>query len=290
MSELDNLPSMEIWLNDVRNNVLINEPNMLSIFDIYRGEALFGRSYIAHDLAQLEKGATILEVGAGALLLSCQLIREGFKVVALEPVGDGFSHFVRLRELILERANVLDCVPELLDQRAEDLAIIDRFDYAFSINVMEHVNDVRGVITRVIASLHVKSCYHFTCPNYTFPYEPHFNIFTLFSKSLTEKIFRSRIYSSGMQDPIGTWQSLNWISVAQVSKIASQMPELSVKFNRHFLVSTLARMAYDKGFSDRRSGWMTTFIKGLVYLRLHHLAGLIPVTIQPIIDCILTRK
>jgi hypothetical protein len=290
MSELDNLPSIEIWLNDVRNNVLINEPNMLSIFDIYRGEALFGRSYIAHDLAQLEKGATILEVGAGALLLSCQLIREGFNVVALEPVGDGFSHFDRMRELVLEKAELLDCLPEMLNQPAEDLTIIDHFDYAFSINVMEHVNNVKAVIVNVGKSLHVNARYRFTCSNYSFPYEQHFSIPTLFSKSLTEKIFKNRIYGNEMPDPIGTWQSLNWISVIQVSKLIRQIPELSAEFNRHFLVSTLARISNDKEFAARRPKWVRAFIKGLLYFRLHYLAGLIPVAIQPIIDCTLTRK
>lgn len=290
MSEPDNLAPMETWLDDVRQHIFVNEPSMLSIFDIYRGEALFGRSYIANDLAHMPKGATILEVGAGSLLLSCQLVREGFNVVALEPVGDGFSHFERLRELILERANVFNCVPELLNQRAEDLAITDYFDYAFSINVMEHVHDVKAVITRVLASLHNKACYHFTCPNYTFPYEPHFNIPTLFSKSLTERVLKNRIMNNGMQDPIGTWQSLNWISVTQVNKIVRQMPELNIEFNRKFLVSTLARIAYDNEFSARRSKWMRAFIKGLLYFRLHYLTALIPVGMQPIIDCTLTHK
>lgn len=290
MSELDNLPLMETWLNDVRNHVLENEPSMLSILDTYKEEALFGRRYIANDLAQINKGAAILEVGAGSLLLSCQLIREGFKVVALEPVGDGFSHFDRLRELVLERAKALDCVPEMLNQRAEDLIITDNFDYAFSINVMEHVGDVKAVITKVVASLHANACYHFTCPNYLFPYEPHFNMLTLFSKPLTEKFFHNRIHGfTELEDPTGTWQSLNWISVLQVSKLVRQMPELSVAFNKQFLVSTLARIAYDNEFSARRSKLMRALIRILLCFRLHYLAGLIPATIQPIIDCTLTR-
>ena len=290
MSKLDNLALMEAWLNDIQNHVCVNEPNMLTIFNIYREEALFGRRYITDDLTQLTKGATILEVGAGSLLLSCQLVREGFKVVALEPVGDGFSHFDRLRELVLERAEVLDCVPEMLNQRAEDLSIIDRFDYAFSVNVMEHVSDVKAVITNVGRSLHSKARYHFTCSNYAFPYEQHFNIPTLFSKSLTEKVFGKKIYGSDMPDPIGTWQSLNWISVTQVSKLVSQIPEISAEFNRQFLVLTLARVIYDKEFAARRSKGIRAFIKVLLYFRLHHLTGLIPVTLQPVIDCTLTRK
>ena len=290
MSENYNLPQMEAWLDDVRAYVLAHEPDMLPILAPYREEALFGRRYIAGDLAQLNKGATILEVGAGSLLLSCQLVREGFNVTALEPVGDGFSHFERLRELILARAKVFDCVPELLNQRAEDLSITNRFDYAFSINVMEHVSNVSEVITNVTRSLHVHAHYRFTCPNYSFPYEPHFNIPTFFSKSLTEKILKNRIYGfTELQDPAGTWQSLNWISVAQISKLVQQMPELSVTFNRHFLASTLARVAYDSEFSARRSQWMRGLIKGLLFFRLHHITGLIPATMQPIVDCILTR-
>lgn len=289
MSALDNLVTMEAWLNNVRNHVLANEPNILPIFDVYRAEALFGRNYIANDLAQLEAGAAIIEIGAGSLLLSCQLIREGFNVVALEPVGSGFSHFNRLRELVLERATELNCIPEMLNQPAENLVITDYFDYAFSINVMEHVHDVKAVITSVMVSLHNESNYHFTCPNYTFPYEPHFNIPTLFSKSLTEKICKKKIYNNRMQDPIGTWQSLNWISVCQISKLAKQIPDLKVEFNRGFLMSTLARVADDNDFATRRSKWMRAFIKILLYFRLHYLAGFIPATMQPIIDCTLTR-
>lgn len=281
---------MQVWLNEVRTHVLAHEPDMLSILTTYQEEALFGRRYIADDLAGLIKGATILEVGAGSLLLSCQLVREGFKVVALEPVGDGFSHFDRLRELVLEKAKMLDCVPELLNQGAENLSITDYFDYAFSINVMEHVGDVQAVIKQVGLSLHSNARYHFTCSNYAFPYEQHFNIPTLFSKSLTEKVFSKQIYGSDIPDPIGTWQSLNWISVAQVSKLVKQMPELNVTFNRQFLVSTLARMAHDKEFAARRSKWVRTFITVLLSCRLHLLAGFIPAMMQPIIDCTLTRK
>lgn len=290
MTTLDNLALMDSWLNDMQDHVCVFEPNMQSIFNIYREEALFGRRYIADDLTQLSKGATILEVGAGSLLLSCQLVREGFKVVALEPVGDGFSHFDRLRELVFEIAKVNDCVPEILNQRAEDLSITNRFDYAFSINVMEHVTDVKEVITRVIDSLHDNACYHFTCPNYLFPYEPHFNIPTLFSKSLTENVFKKKIYGSKLPDPIGTWRSLNWISVTQIRKIIRQMPKLSVVFNRKFLVSTLERVTYDIQFSARRPKWVRAFILALLYLRLHCLVCLVPVAMQPIIDCTLTRR
>lgn len=291
MSEIFDLSSMETWLTDVRKHVLGNTPGMLPILDMYEGEARFGRQYITADLAQLAAGATVLEVGAGSLLLSCQLVREGFKVTALEPVGDGFSHFERMRELILERAKALDCVPHMLNQRAENLSIKDYFDFAFSVNVMEHVNDVKTVIVNIGASLRPSANYRFTCPNYLFPYEPHFNLPIFFSKKMTKSLFNNKIVGRvGLQDPIGTWKSLNWITVWQVNAIVRQIPELKVAFNRKFLVLTLERIGFDKEFALRRSKWVRSFILVLIKLRMHHLVAFIPIAFQPIIDCTVTKE
>lgn len=282
---------MENWLSDVRNHVQRCAPDMLHILDVYEGEARFGRRYIADDLARLANGSTVLEVGAGSLLLSCQLVREGFKVVALEPVGDGFSHFDHLKQLVLERAEALNCIPEELNLRAEELSIKDRFDFAFSINVMEHVGDIKRVIANIMSSLHPAAAYRFTCPNYLFPYEPHFNIPVFFTKKITEKIFLNKIYSrDGIDDPAGLWRSLNWITVPQIKKITAQLPELETNFNRLFLVATLERITTDREFALRRSAWMRMFILALIRLRLLYLAGLIPAELQPIIDCTLRRR
>jgi hypothetical protein len=38
-------------------------------------------------------GAAVLEIGAGSLLLNCQLMKEGFAITTLEPLGAGFSDF-----------------------------------------------------------------------------------------------------------------------------------------------------------------------------------------------------
>lgn len=284
-------PSMESWLADVRNHVQRCAPDMLHTLDVYECEARFGRRYIADDLSRLVTGSAVLEVGAGSLLLSCQLVREGFKVSALEPVGDGFFHFDRLRRLVLERADALECQPEKLNLRAEELSIKDRFDFAFSINVMEHVADVKLVIENIMSSLHPAAVYRFTCPNYLFPYEPHFNIPIFFTKKITEKFLLNKIYTrEGIDDQAGLWRSLNWISVTEIKKITANLPRLETKFNRLFLVATLERITTDREFALRRSVWMRMFIMALIKLRLHHLAGLIPAELQPIIDITLTKR
>jgi len=286
MHERPQQASIEDWLDVVRSRFERTAPALVPFFDTYAAEATFGRNYIRDDLARLRPKAKILEVGAGSLLLSCQLAREGFDVTALEPVGEGFSHFDQMRELVLSEANSRGCSPRILGQAAEALDAVDCFDYAFSVNVMEHVNDVASVIEKVGKSLAGGAGYRFTCPNYLFPYEPHFNMPTLFSKRLTERMLGRMIFASrNVTDPSGTWKSLNWINVVQIKRVVRGVSGLRVVFNRSMFPSTLERIASDTEFAGRRSPTIRGLILLLVRLRLHFLFGLIPAALQPIIDC-----
>jgi SAM-dependent methyltransferase len=278
--------SIEWWLSDVRTFFIETAPSLLPLFDTYSSEAVFGRRFIALDLERLQPGARVIEVGAGSLLLSCQLVREGFDVTGLEPTASGFSHFLQMQQMVLERATALGCRPQILNLTAEGFSEHNRFDYAFSVNVMEHVDDVARVVVNVGRSLVVGASYRFTCPNYLFPYEPHFNIPTLFSKRLTEMVLSQKIFSrKDMPDPLGTWKSLNWISVLQVRRISEKLPWLRVTFNRLLLISTLERISSDREFSNRRSPAIRKLLILFVRLRLHQLLRFMPATLQPIIDC-----
>ena len=278
--------SIEEWLVELRSVFVEKSPELLSFFDVYAGEALFGRRYIDQDLKRLPAGARVLEVGAGSLLLSCQLVQEGYQVTALEPIGAGFSHFDKMRQMVLTSALSTGCCPEILNLPAESLDEDACFCYAFSINVMEHVDNVEHVLVNVGRSLSHGAIYRFTCPNYLFPYEPHFNIPTLFSKRLTEKLLRSRIFNDQtIPDPSGTWRSLNWINVLQVARYIRRLPWLTVGFDRRILVSSIERVATDSGFASRRSGGVRRLLLTLVSLRIHHLFGFIPASLQPVMDC-----
>lgn len=213
-------------------------------------------------------------------------MREGFEVTALEPTGEGFSHFDQMRHMVLNKARSQGCCPTILDLPAERLVAVSCFDYAFSVNVMEHVDDVARVLETVGRSLSVGAIYRFTCPNYLFPYEPHFNIPTFFSKRLTESLMGRKIFGNErVPNPFGVWKSLNWINVLQVGRCVRRLSELRVTFNRSMLVSTLGRIVADPKFAARRSPSMRRFLSGLVHLRMHYLLGLVPALLQPIIDC-----
>lgn len=286
MHEVWRASSIERWLAEVRLQFINGAPELLPLFDTYAAEALFGRRFIDSDLGGLRPGAKVLEVGAGSLLLSCQLMREGFDATALEPSGEGFSHFDQMRQMVVDKARGQGCCPKILNLPAERLDAVKCFDFAFSVNVMEHVNDVARVLESVGNSLKVGASYRFTCPNYIFPYEPHFNIPTLFSKQLTGKFLRRKIFESQrVPDPSGTWKSLNWINVLKVGGCIRRLSGFSVTFNRAMLVSTLERVTSDPEFAARRSLSMRRFISCLVRFRIHSIIRFIPALLQPIIDC-----
>lgn len=278
--------ALEDWLEELRKYFIASAPDLLFLFDIYAAEARFGLNYIFDDLAGLPSTAKILEIGAGTFMLTTHLKREGFCVTGLEPVGNGFNHFTRMRSMVLERAAQMDCMPILLETSSEELNIVQVFDYSFSINVMEHVNNVEKTVTNVIKSLKPGSVYRFTCPNYTFPYEPHFNIPTFFSKALTKKLFWSLILSNNSWgDPAGLWASLNWITVSQLQSFAKSRRDLDMTFKDDFIVSSFERMVTDRQFAARRSFFIQKLILFMVQLKLHKWLRYIPISIQPIIDC-----
>lgn len=278
------------WLDGMRAHVSAARPLLLPMLDTYIGEARFGRSFIDEDLSRLSRGAAVLEVGAGSLLLSCQLVREGYAVTALEPIAGGFSHFNSLQALVLAHASEIGCAPILLRLDGEQLTLHEQFDFAFSINVMEHVGGVASVIENVTRSLRKGATYRFVCPNYHFPYEPHFKIPTLFSKSLTEKFLRHKIFSNvELDDPKGVWNSLNWITVSQVRRIVGRIADVSLLFHRDRLTATVSRIATDPQFSQRHSGWLRFVLLVLVRLRIHLMCSAIPAVFQPIMDCAITK-
>jgi SAM-dependent methyltransferase len=262
----------------------------MSLFSQVAGEASFARRWLDEDLRLLPPRAPILEVGGGTFILAYVLAREGFPVTAIEPTGDGFGAFERLGTIVLELATRDGAPLSVVRSNVEDFESEPRFEFAYSVNVMEHVAAPDLAIRRVSSSMLTGRSYRFLCPNYLFPYEPHFNLPTLGSKALTEKLLRSRIVNSTRaRDPIGLWKSLNWITVPQVRRIAAREPALIVTFRRDTLARMIERSIDDAEFTKRRAPWMVSAANLLKKTGLLRMASLVPATIQPLMDARVTR-
>ena len=90
--------SIDDWINSLRVRIKKTNPGLINSFETYAAEAKFGRTFIHDSLLDSPKGSSILEIGAGTMILSCQLVIEGFNVTAVEPSGggEGFSHFSKI--------------------------------------------------------------------------------------------------------------------------------------------------------------------------------------------------
>ena len=276
----------ESLISDIRSIVLNVDDALLDSFDIYAQEARFARRIFDSDLCKLPPGAAVLEVGAGMMLMSCQLVREGFDVTALEPFGEGFSHFATLQKLIKDYAAENDIEPLYLECGAEDLTARNKFDYALSSNVMEHVGDVGKALERVYLSLKSNGEYRFICPNYAFPYEPHFNMPTLGSKKLTERLMWKRIKDdTRLPDPVGTWKSLNWITPKMIKNTCCDKMKPGIRFNSSIFSKYLERALNDPLFQKRRGKYLSGFLRFMSSLGAFKLVGLMPVQLLPVIDC-----
>ena len=278
------------YLIDLRSALSVDHPHLLNLYDVFAQEARFGRRWLAASLASFPKGIAVLEVGAGLMLLSAELQREGYEVTALEPIGMGFSSFAELQELVIEFSRQRGHAPAVLRLAVENLDVERSFDFAFSVNVMEHVGNVPRALVNVIAALRPAGIYRFTCPNYAFPYEPHFNIPTLFSKALTAHVFNRSIFnSSRVADPAEMWASLNWISVSMISRVVAGIPGWDARFDRAILRDTLLRVVIDEQFASRRAFWIQGLARLLVGCGAHHLFACLPASVLPIVDCSVLR-
>ena len=141
-----------------------------------------------------------------------------------------------------------------------------------------------------IAVLRSGSHYRFTCPNYLFPYEPHFNIPTVFFKRLTARLWWKRIVGHpAAPNPEGLWQSLNWITVPAIARACRKLAGARAVFDTNILADALERVVFDPVFAARRPAWLRAIARGLVATRLHRLLALLPAFMQPIIDCQIER-
>ena len=266
------------------------ESEILANFDSYAAEAAFAFVLFESSLEQLDGESKILEIGAGMMLLSVILANRGYKVTALEPIGPGFSHFDKMQELVLGWAEENRCSPEILRCSAEELTAGPKYELVISSNVMEHVRNVELVIKASESVLTDRGSVHFVCPNYSFPYEPHFHMVTLFTKRLTGRLRRKTLETSSLPDASGIWESLNWITLRSVSKICVELG-FKPHFRRSAFLHYLERALKDKSFQARKGGLVVSLIRFCHQLGILKLiVNITPLFIVPVIDCQIKKK
>jgi len=195
---------------------------------------------------ELPENGSVLEVGAGMGIASTALSFFGFQVTSLEPGGVGFEINKSTSEHI---SMTVGTKVTLVADSAEEVKFIKgtKFDLIISNNVLEHVQNVEKSLINLLGYLSPSGVMVHSCPNYTFPFEPHFGIpLVPFCPIRTSVFLSSRIRKSGV------WKSLNFVTARQVRRIFSRS-DFVVQFKKGTMLKSIVRLNDDAEFNSRHA-------------------------------------
>jgi 2-polyprenyl-3-methyl-5-hydroxy-6-metoxy-1,4-benzoquinol methylase len=179
--------------------------------------------------------ANILEVGAGAGLLSGFLHQKGFNITAIEP--GGFSNFDDISGEIssLSGSKLQRIGVEKLE------ATTQRFDLIYSIHVIEHLSDLEAAFETLDRLLSNGGTMVHASPNYAFPYEPHISRFFL-------------PWAKPSYD-------VNFVTSFELSRVSKKLG-LLVNFDHGVMADYAKRLTSDEVFRRRqaRLGWASYLV------------------------------
>ena len=248
-------------------------------------EARFGLSRVLPLLSSIDRDdPQVLEVGAGSCMLSAYLASKSVRVTALEPLGAEFDFFTELQRRVVDFCRRKGISLEVLRKTGEQLDILDRFGVAFTINALEHMRDPLLTLDNMYRSLVPGGAMLAHCPNYTVPFDTHFNILLVTrSKPINAWLYRSKI-----QRHPSVWEELNFVRYVDVRRHLARRGS-SFTFSTSMLRDSVRRLLDDPTFAER----MPRPVRAIgVFLRstgLVHVAGLVPARLQTPME-VLIRK
>jgi len=214
------------------------------------------------------KNKNILEFGSGLGFTSIILYLKGYNVMSFEPGGLGFEANILVNQYIKQYFDLeFDLISEI------DAIPLNSFDFIFSNNVLEHINNIEETIFKLNSYLKPNGIMLHNVPNYIIPYEPHFGILFLpvFPRKMSFLIPK-RITNTSL------WQSLNFINVFDI-KAYAQKVHVTVKFEKQLIYKTIMRMEEDKEFSHRHKG-VSKIINVLKAMGLLNIIKILPVSLN----------
>jgi SAM-dependent methyltransferase len=246
------------------------------MYDRFLNEARFGLSRVLRLLSSFDAETTqILEVGAGSCLLSAYLASKGLHVTAVEPLGPEFDFFTEPQKLVLEFCRSKAIPVKLLRSTGEQIDLPRQFDVAFTINALEHMRDPLRTIANMCDSLKPGGMALVHCPNYTIPFEVHFNIVLITRrKAINEWLYRSKI--SRYPE---VWKELNFVRYIDVRRhLVKQRANFA--FDRSVMRDLVVRLMDDPIFAERMPAIVRAIGAMLRYAGLLHALTYVPPRFQ----------
>ena len=122
--------------------------------------------------------------------------------------------------------------------------------------MFEHVLDWRHFLQWASTNLSVDGEFIVLCPNYSFPFETHFNIPILLNKRITHRVFAKDINKFEKKlDAEGLWKSLNFVKKREIKSYIRKQKELGLECQDDLGVidDMVLRTASDPQFRQRQA-------------------------------------
>lgn len=186
----------------------------------------------------------VLEVGAGAGLLTGYLQARGIDLVAIEPTGEGFEATPTVTDVV-GKATGNSCKMLPLAARELDPSRHGQFNLIFSVNVLEHFQPMKENLAALAGVMAPYGRQVHTCPNYHVPYEPHYGIpLVPVAPHLTPYFGRRRLRSENV------WRSLNFITATDLGSYAKRFG-LEIVFKSGTFGEAFERLCAEPAFAAR---------------------------------------
>jgi SAM-dependent methyltransferase len=242
------------------------EKHQFHMQDIWVSGANFAYRSIEPTLDALPEGASVLEVGCGGGILMAMLSerRPDLHFTGIEPFGDGFTGLAELTDFLRTRGMTIH------KTGYEDFTPTEQYDFIYLVNVFEHLPDWRDFLQVVQTWLKPTGTCIILCPNYDFPFEPHFNRPTFGGKDAMAKRYAKRItFVEDKYEMPGLWDSLNFV---KLSEVKAEMPntDLTLTIDPEITDRIVERLDWDQTFKDNMAfvGGIGKLFKRLGILRL----------------------
>jgi len=212
-------------------------------------EAKFGQTYMAPKIEALPPNSRVLEVGSGSGILLCHLAmqRPDISFLGLEPTGEGFNYTHAFHQLANNLPNA-----ELQNCGYENLNDNEGFDLIYLINVFEHLPSWQDFMQRLQGFLKPNGNCLILCPNYSFPYEPHFRLPIIWNKKISRKLMGKKIKRIEQEENSnGLWNSLNFVKYRQVLSFSKDL-NFEVSFEKTIIKDMIERLETDSEFLNRQ--------------------------------------
>jgi 2-polyprenyl-3-methyl-5-hydroxy-6-metoxy-1,4-benzoquinol methylase len=290
MNDLDlALASMDKRYKKVLDNIQIKKPDLINALRIYAAEAKYGRIYLDKKLKSMSKESSILEIGGGTLALAIQLKFEGFNISCVQPKDTAFPEINYLAESYLKVASREKINLKIFEFFIENINLNQKYDLIFSINVMEHVKNPYLILKIIKNLLSYTGTYKFYCPNYDFPYEPHFAKFLIKYRNNAFFFPSSKLpnLDNLVTNPTELYKTLNFITLRKVLLSCEQL-SLIAKPNKKSFFELIDRSFYDKELLARHTK-IRLPLKLIKFSRVHYFFKFFPSKFSPIIDCEISK-